>query len=277
MLGHVVPRGLARLRMQVAHVDAARSAGCHRFDDPRHRERGEHARIQRSGSEHDRVGPRDRVEHRLWRRRGRRVEMHRIDPERAHHPHLPAHLAAVKQLRVQLHRCRRGRQHPTAHAHGNTQPAECIHQIAHLVGRLGDQQVSHRMAHDRPVERRIRSAHRSEPIEAALHNPGQQVVRIAERHQALAQVAGRRLVDGPAEATGRPAVVGHRHHSGQRVGQRTQRTQRRRQPVPTTDRDDGGRRHSRRRHFVTSRWVTRGSTPRRAKRGRNASAIATDR
>ena len=58
--------------------------------------------------------------------------------------------------------------------------------------------------------------------EAMVEKPGQQVLFLAERHHAVAQVAGGEHVEAFAQAAGGPSVVGHGDHGGQ-VGDRPRR------------------------------------------------------
>ena len=77
-------------------------------------------------------------------------------------------------------------------------------EVAGDLGQRGHKEVAEVVAFERVAA-----------AEAVGEELGQQVLFFAERHHAVAQVAGRQHVEVLAQAAGGAAVVGHRDHGGQ--------------------------------------------------------------
>ena len=120
-------------------------------------------------------------------------------------------------------------------------------EVAERLGEADDQEVAERVALEL-------AAARSGARTRAGHGPSSVV---AERDEALAQVAGRGHAEVAAQPAGRAAVVGDAHDRGDRPGVPAHGAQRDREPVPAAERDDlGPRRRPPRQPRSTSRWCT---------------------
>ena len=121
---------------------------------------------------------------------------------------LAAHQRAVVHPRYQSRVGGSDRIDAAARGENLRRQLDGLAKVAGDLGKRGDKEVAEVV----PFER-IAAA------EAMVEEPDQQVLFLAERHHAVAQVAGGQHVEAFAQAAGGAAVVGYRNHGGQ-VGDR---------------------------------------------------------
>ena len=120
-----------------------------------------------------------------------------------------------------------GRQHLTPHLEHVRRLAHGVLEVARDLGHRGDEQVAEAVS--------LEPAVLGEPVleEAAHHR-----LVVGQRHQAVAQVAGREHAHVAAEPARAAAVVRHGHDGGEIAGLRLEAAEQRGQPVASADGDD---------------------------------------
>ena len=228
---------LPRLRRQVQDHQPPGRGDVQRGGELGHQQVRQHAGEPRTRAEHHPV----RVEHRAHRL-GHRGRVGRQQRDR---PHLTRRAGAfrlaadradlVRPVRVgadhfrhDVQRHRGHRQHPAAGAEQPAHPVQARDRVAEQVPQRHDEQVADGVAGQLAVA--------AEPVLHHLAPGGAPLVVPAQRGQRHPQVAGRQDAVVAAQPAARPAVVSDRHDRGELAGHLAQRRQRRRQPVPATER-----------------------------------------
>ena len=257
------PGGLPRLRREVEHHHPARPAADDRVAEIGDEQVGQHAGEPRARPEDQHVGVAHGVDGLLARLRGLGQQPHAVDTaRRGGHRDLPAdpvRAAGTPQpghLGLDVQGLAAHRQHPAPDTEQCPHLVQGGDGVAEGVHEAGEQEVADGV----PGER----AGAAEPVLHELAPARARRIVGRERGQGHPQVAGRQQAQLPAQPARRAAVVGHRDHGRDLVGEQADGRQRGVQPVPTAQRHDPGhsrprslRRHSRPR----SRCATLTRTP----------------
>ncbi len=198
-----------------------------------HRHHRQYAGEQRAGANHDLVSSANRSQRVGMGCRVGRNERDARQPRGASDGVLPFDLAASDVGGLEGDRLPGGGNHPSLCAEEIEQQIDGPAEVSRGLGQAGEEDVADRVP-GQLVGRK-----------AVFEGVGPRVALGRQRDEAASEVPGRRNAEGPPQPPGRAAVVGHRHHTGDRAGVPADGSQRGRQSVPASERDHVGSGHRR--------------------------------
>ena len=228
MVGGGVAIGLAGLGHHVAHVDAPGARAADGPGDAGHEQVGDDAGVEAPRAQDDEVGAvegLDGLVEGLDPLVGEEDAAERGFAEPAD-VDLGAHDRAVDELGAQVGVGERGGQHAPLDGQHAADLAHRLLEAARDLGERGDEQVAEAHALERAV------------LEAVLEEAVEEALGVAERDQAVADVAGRQDAEVGAEAARAAAVVGDGDDSGELAAEGLEPFEHDGQPCAAADGDD---------------------------------------